>query len=220
VTSEAELIEAVPEDAPPAMYDEVTVRKGAYVPPSLLALFLNGFSTIQHVIVVVDARLTELEASMDDYLPLLDWLRAAATAGTRTAVERSVNPAGPLGDAALTKKLVNGVKRNLPNWCVGPSARENRAENPSDQGLRDLLAEVLLQRNSAAQAAATSARENRKNPSEVWKGTIHLLCDLTQVDGEGDLPPIWEGKATSLPFGRNLQMWTSESTTSGCSSKR
>jgi hypothetical protein len=132
---------------------------------------------------------------VDDYLPLLDWLRAAVTAGTRTTVERSVNPAGPLGDAALTKKLVDRVKRDLPNWCVGPSARENRAENPSDQGLRDLLAEVLLQRNSGAQAVATSARENRKNPSEVWKGTIHLLCDLTQVDGEGDLPPIWEDLA-------------------------
>jgi hypothetical protein len=114
------------------------------------------------------------------------------TAGTRTTVERSVNPAGPLGDAALTKKLVDRIKRDLPNWCVDPSARENQAENPSDQGLKDLLAEVLLQRNSGAQAAATSARENRKNPSEVWKGTIHLLCDLTQVDGEGDLPPIWE----------------------------
>jgi hypothetical protein len=43
--SEAELMEAVPEDAPRTMYDEVTVRKGAYVPSSLLALFLD---TIQH----------------------------------------------------------------------------------------------------------------------------------------------------------------------------
>ena len=191
-TSDTELMEAVPEDAPPTMHDEVSVRKGAYVPPSLLTMFLGGFSTIQHAIVAVDARLTEMEASVDDYLPLIDWLRVAATTGARTTVERSTNPAGPLGDTALTKKLVDRVKRDLPNWSVGPSARENRAENPSDQGLRDLLAEVLLQRNSGAQAAATSARENRKNPSEVWKGTIRLLCDLTQVDGEDDLPPIWE----------------------------
>jgi hypothetical protein len=47
------------EGCPPAMYDKVTVRKGAYVPPSLLALFLDGFSTIQHAIVAVDARLTK-----------------------------------------------------------------------------------------------------------------------------------------------------------------
>jgi hypothetical protein len=64
------------------------------------------------------------KASVDDYLPLLDWLRAAATTGTRTTVERSVNPAGPLGDAALTKMLVDRVKRDLPNWCIGPSAWE------------------------------------------------------------------------------------------------
>jgi hypothetical protein len=50
-TSEAELMEAVAEDAPPTMYDEVTVRKGAYVPPSLLTLFLGGFSTIHEFIV-------------------------------------------------------------------------------------------------------------------------------------------------------------------------
>jgi hypothetical protein len=80
-TSKAELMEAVPEDDPPAMYDEVTVRKGAYVPPFLLALFLNGFSTIQHVIIAVDARLTELETSVDGYLPLLDWLRAQRQPG-------------------------------------------------------------------------------------------------------------------------------------------